>query len=138
MRESVAQRKDVAAQVACPVHEVDAHNIVPVWEASNKRETAARTIRPKARGPWADGAASVFTRWGTAVPTHATRRSDRAQRSCHADSQAAGDVAEGVPALGARGAVARVPQGGPSHSLGRSNRVSGNEGVSLAEGRRLH
>jgi len=47
MRESVAQRKDVAAQVACPVHEVDAHNIVPVWEASNKRETAARTIRPK-------------------------------------------------------------------------------------------
>ena len=101
MRESVAQRKDVAAQVACPVHEVDAHNIVPVWEASNKRETAARTIRPKARGPWADGAASVFTRWGTAVPTHATRRSDRAQRSCHADSQAAGDGVQAVPVCAA-------------------------------------
>lgn len=26
---------------------VDAHNIVPVWVASNKEETAARTIRPK-------------------------------------------------------------------------------------------
>lgn len=30
-----------------PMHEVDAHNIVPVWEASNKLEFAARTIRPK-------------------------------------------------------------------------------------------
>ncbi len=30
-----------------PFHEVDAHNIVPVWEASQKRETGARTIRPK-------------------------------------------------------------------------------------------
>ena len=27
--------------------QVDAHNVVPVWEASNKREYAARTIRPK-------------------------------------------------------------------------------------------
>lgn len=30
-----------------PFHEVDAHNIVPVWEASDKRETGARTIRNK-------------------------------------------------------------------------------------------
>ena len=29
------------------MHEVDAHNVVPVWEASDKRETGARTIRPK-------------------------------------------------------------------------------------------
>ena len=29
------------------MHEVDAHNVVPVWEASNKREYAARTIRPR-------------------------------------------------------------------------------------------
>ncbi|KAI8472372.1 MAG: class II photolyase [Monoraphidium minutum] len=28
-------------------HEVDAHNVVPVWEASDKREYGARTIRPK-------------------------------------------------------------------------------------------
>jgi hypothetical protein len=41
----------VAAQVAekidVPFHEVDAHNVVPVWEASDKRETGARTIRGK-------------------------------------------------------------------------------------------
>eukprot|EP00917_Polyrhabdina_sp_WS-2016_P027041 GHVP01057847.1.p1 GENE.GHVP01057847.1~~GHVP01057847.1.p1 ORF type:complete len:241 (-),score=46.84 GHVP01057847.1:48-770(-) len=31
----------------CHIVQVDAHNIVPVWEASPKQETAARTIRPK-------------------------------------------------------------------------------------------
>jgi deoxyribodipyrimidine photo-lyase len=30
-----------------PFHEVDAHNIVPVWVASDKREVGARTLRPK-------------------------------------------------------------------------------------------
>ena len=30
-----------------PFHEVDAHNVVPCWEASDKREYGARTIRPK-------------------------------------------------------------------------------------------
>ncbi|XP_074317772.1 deoxyribodipyrimidine photo-lyase [Silene latifolia] len=29
------------------IHEVDAHNVVPVWEASNKLEYGARTIRTK-------------------------------------------------------------------------------------------
>ena len=29
------------------MHEVDPHNVVPVWEASDKQETAARTIRKK-------------------------------------------------------------------------------------------
>lgn len=29
------------------IHQVDAHNIVPVWEASDKQEYGARTIRPK-------------------------------------------------------------------------------------------
>ena len=29
------------------VHQVDAHNVVPVWETSEKQEYAARTIRPK-------------------------------------------------------------------------------------------
>ena len=75
LREHRAWREAVAAAVSCPVHEVrptpprragylstrqlpakaqcgahaqvDAHNIVPVWEASPKLEYAARTIRPK-------------------------------------------------------------------------------------------
>ena len=43
--------KDIA-QVAKAVgsvafHEVDAHNVVPVWVVSNKREYGARTIRTK-------------------------------------------------------------------------------------------
>lgn len=29
------------------IHEVDAHNIVPVWKTSDKLEDYARTIRPK-------------------------------------------------------------------------------------------
>jgi len=29
------------------MHEVDTHNVVPLWEASDKKETAARTIRKK-------------------------------------------------------------------------------------------
>eukprot|EP00804_Cyclotella_cryptica_P026409 CCRYP_008092-RC/>CCRYP_008092-RC protein AED:0.33 eAED:0.33 QI:56/1/1/1/0.66/0.5/4/1637/629 len=33
-----------------PVYQVDAHNIVPVWMASNKREVGARTLRPKIHG----------------------------------------------------------------------------------------
>jgi hypothetical protein len=34
-----------AALGAVPFHEVDAHNVVPVWSASDKREYGARTIR---------------------------------------------------------------------------------------------
>ena len=34
-------------RLSIPMHQVDAHNVVPVWEASDKRETAARTIRKK-------------------------------------------------------------------------------------------
>lgn len=34
-------------RVDCVMEEVDAHNIVPVWVASDKKEFAARTIRPK-------------------------------------------------------------------------------------------
>lgn len=40
-------RKEIAEASYVPVHVVDAHNIVPVWEASQKQEYAARTIRPK-------------------------------------------------------------------------------------------
>lgn len=37
----------VALPDSVPVVQVDAHNIVPVWEASCKQEHMARTIRPK-------------------------------------------------------------------------------------------
>eukprot|EP00755_Sulcionema_specki_P036239 Sspe_Gene.106482::Locus_84563_Transcript_2_2_Confidence_0.500_Length_835::g.106482::m.106482/K01669/phrB; deoxyribodipyrimidine photo-lyase len=37
----------VEASRGLPIVRVDAHNIVPVWEASDKCEYAARTIRPK-------------------------------------------------------------------------------------------
>jgi deoxyribodipyrimidine photo-lyase len=36
-----------AAKIRIPIHEVDAHNIVPCWIASAKREYAAYTIRPR-------------------------------------------------------------------------------------------
>ena len=35
------------SSAAVSVHQVDAHNIVPVWVTSDKQEYAARTIRPK-------------------------------------------------------------------------------------------
>ncbi len=40
-------RRNVAKQIEIPLIEVDAHNIVPVWEASDKLEFAAYTFRPK-------------------------------------------------------------------------------------------
>jgi deoxyribodipyrimidine photo-lyase len=40
-------QRAVAAAVRVPFHEVDAHNVVPCWLASPKREFAARTFRPK-------------------------------------------------------------------------------------------
>jgi deoxyribodipyrimidine photo-lyase len=39
----------VAERVSVPVLEVDAHNVVPCWTASDKQEYAARTFRPKLR-----------------------------------------------------------------------------------------
>lgn len=39
--------KQVVENFDGPIYEVDAHNIVPVWIASNKQEFAAYTIRPK-------------------------------------------------------------------------------------------
>jgi len=39
--------KEVIDRTEITICEVDAHNIVPCWEASGKQETAARTIRPK-------------------------------------------------------------------------------------------
>lgn len=40
-------KKDVIENIDIPFYTVDAHNIVPVWEASNKQEFGAYTIRPK-------------------------------------------------------------------------------------------
>ncbi len=40
-------REDVAAEIAIPLYEVDAHNIVPAWIVSDKQEYGAYTIRPK-------------------------------------------------------------------------------------------
>ena len=37
----------VLNKISIPVTQVDAHNIVPVWEVSNKKEYGAYTIRPK-------------------------------------------------------------------------------------------
>ncbi len=37
----------IANQINIPFHEVDAHNIIPVWITSNKKEYAASTIRKK-------------------------------------------------------------------------------------------
>ena len=50
LRVPMSWAKDVAAAVAkkkIAVHQVDAHNVVPVWTASDKLEYAARTIRPR-------------------------------------------------------------------------------------------
>ena len=40
-------RAQVSSRITIPFQEVDTHNVVPVWIASDKREYAARTIRPK-------------------------------------------------------------------------------------------
>ena len=37
----------VSKNIDCALFEVDSHNIIPVWETSDKREYAAYTIRPK-------------------------------------------------------------------------------------------
>ena len=47
LRESRRWKSQLTRRVKIPVIEVDAHNIVPVWEASDKQEYAAYTIRPK-------------------------------------------------------------------------------------------
>ena len=40
-------RETIAEKATCPSSEVDAHNVVPVWEASPKMEVGARTLRGK-------------------------------------------------------------------------------------------
>lgn len=40
-------KKSFAEKINLPCYVVDTHNIIPVWETSDKEEFAARTIRPK-------------------------------------------------------------------------------------------
>jgi deoxyribodipyrimidine photo-lyase len=47
LRIKVRWRQELASRTRTPLYMVDAHNIVPCWEASDKQEYAARTIRPK-------------------------------------------------------------------------------------------
>lgn len=47
LRESRRWKSELSHRVEIPVSEVDAHNIVPCWEASDKQDYAAYTIRPK-------------------------------------------------------------------------------------------
>jgi deoxyribodipyrimidine photo-lyase len=49
LREKRSWRSKVAEQITIPVYEVDAHNVVPLWVASEKQEYGAYTIRPKLR-----------------------------------------------------------------------------------------
>ena len=47
LRVKVDWERNIAGQVDCPIHQVDSHNIVPCWEASQKLEYAAYTFRPR-------------------------------------------------------------------------------------------
>lgn len=40
-------KEEVSSEIVVPFYEVDAHNIVPCWFASDKKEFGAYTIRPK-------------------------------------------------------------------------------------------
>ena len=47
LREERVDVERLAKKVSFPVYEVDAHNIVPCWLASDHRESGLRTFRPK-------------------------------------------------------------------------------------------
>ncbi len=47
LRESRLWKRKLSEYISVPSFEVDSHNIVPVWETSDKQEHAAYTIRPK-------------------------------------------------------------------------------------------
>jgi deoxyribodipyrimidine photo-lyase len=54
MRYARDRRAAVASILPCRLTEVDAHNIIPCWEASPKEEFAAYTFRPKVHRALAD------------------------------------------------------------------------------------
>ena len=45
-------KSKLAEVVKIPLYEVDAHNVVPSWVASQKQEVGARTLRPKLHRFW--------------------------------------------------------------------------------------
>ncbi|MBN1234607.1 MAG: deoxyribodipyrimidine photo-lyase [Methanotrichaceae archaeon] len=47
LRQSQQWKSAVAVQIEIPFYEVDAHNIIPCWFASQKQEWAAYSFRPK-------------------------------------------------------------------------------------------
>lgn len=47
LRASRQWKRELADRMTIPAYEVDAHNIVPAWVASPRREYAAYTLRPK-------------------------------------------------------------------------------------------
>ncbi len=47
LKESRRWKSSLADRIEVPFYEVDAHNIIPCWELSDKQEYAAYTIRPK-------------------------------------------------------------------------------------------
>ena len=68
-------KKNIIHQCNFPVYEVDAHNIVPCWLASTKREYAAYTLRPKIQ--------KLLPRFLTDFPELA----DQPYNSAHHDSE---------------------------------------------------
>ena len=46
-RRWVEEVKEKTIPLLCDLHQVDAHNVVPVWVASDHQEHSARTLRPK-------------------------------------------------------------------------------------------
>ena len=48
------QAAPMLEEAGIPLYQVDAHNIVPVWIASAKREVGARTLRPKIHNVFSD------------------------------------------------------------------------------------
>jgi deoxyribodipyrimidine photo-lyase len=54
LRHALSWKNQLLNSVSIPVYEVDGHNIVPCWIASDKQEYAARTFRPKITRQLAD------------------------------------------------------------------------------------
>ena len=60
LRFTDAWRATVASKISVACTEVDAHNVIPVWQASEKLEFAAYTLRPKIH--------RQLNRWLTDIP----------------------------------------------------------------------
>lgn len=54
LRQPIQWKTAVSKRIHCQFDIIDTHNIIPVWETSDKLEFAARTIRPKIRSKLAE------------------------------------------------------------------------------------